>query len=52
MHHDLPSILNLLESVESEVIEVIGRVQIPLLVSHDLLEKIVPTCFSLLPLEE
>jgi len=52
MHHYLPWSLDLLEAVEGNVVEVAGRVQISLLVSHDLLEKIVSSCLSLLLLKE
>lgn len=48
MHHDFAWGLNLLQAIEGHVIEVARTVQVPLLVSHDLLEEDVATRFPLL----
>ena len=52
MHHYLAWRLDLLQAVEGHVIEVARTVQVPLLISHDLLEKNVATRFSLLFLQK
>ena len=52
MHHDFAWSLNVLQAVEGHVIEVARAVQVPLLVSHDLLEEDVAARFSLLFLEK
>lgn len=52
MHHDFAWSLHLLQAVKSDIVEVACAVQIPLLISHDLLEQIVTTSFSLLFLQE
>ena len=51
MHHTLASV-DLLESIESEIIEVIGRVEVPLLVPHHLLEEVVSARLPLLSLQQ
>jgi len=52
MHHDFAWGLNLLQAIEGHVIEVARTVQVPLLVSHDLLEEDVATRFPLLFLQK
>ena len=52
VHHDLSRSLDLLQTVERNIIEVTGAVQISLLISHDLLEKVVSACFSLLSFQQ
>ena len=50
VHHDLARCLNLLQAVESYIIEVARAVEVPLLVAHDLFKEVVSTSFTLLPL--
>ena len=52
MHHDFAWGLNLLQAVKGHVVEVARAIQVPLLVSHYLLEKDITTCFPLLFLQE
>ena len=52
VHHDLARRLNLLQAIESYVIEVARAVEVPLLVAHDLLEEVVSASFTLLPLQQ
>ena len=52
MHHDLAWCLNLLEAIESNIVEITGAVQISLLISHYLLEEVVPPRLSLLFLDQ
>ena len=52
VHHDLSRSLDLLQTVERDIIEIAGAVQISLLVSHDLFEKVVSPCFPLLSFQE
>jgi hypothetical protein len=52
VHHDLTWGLDLLQTIECDVVEVAGAVQVPLLVSHDLFEEYVTTGLLLLFLEK
>lgn len=52
VHHDLAGSLNLLQAVESYVIQVACAVEIPLFVTHYLLEKVISSCFPLLSFEK
>ena len=51
MHHDLSRCLYLLETVECDVVQIAGTVQISLLVSHHLFEEAITPSFSLFLLE-
>lgn len=52
VHHDLARSLNFLETVERDVVQVVGRVEVTFLVSHDLLEEVVAAGLSLLSLQQ
>lgn len=52
MHHNLPRRLYFLQAIEWHVIQVAGTVQVPLLVTHDLLEEVVSSGLPLLFLEQ
>lgn len=52
MHDDLARSLNLLETIQRDVVQVGRRVQVTFLVSQHLLEEDVPTSLPLLALEE
>lgn len=52
MHHDLARGLDLLQTIERDVVKVACAVQIPLLVSHNLLEEYVAACLLLLLFEK
>jgi hypothetical protein len=49
MHHYLARSLNFLQAVERDVIQVAGRVEVSLFVSHYLIKEVVFSSFSLLP---
>ena len=51
VHHDLTRCLNLLETVQGNIIKITGTVEISLLVSHHLLEETISSSFSLFLLE-
>ena len=51
MHHDFTRRRDLLEAIEGDIVEVAGRVEIPFLISHNLLKKVVSPRFPLLSLE-
>jgi len=52
VHHNFARSLDLLEGVQSDVVQVAGAVKISLLVPHDLLKEVVSSSFSLLPLQK
>ena len=52
MHHDLTWCLDLLETVQSDIIKVAGAVKVSLLVSHHLFEEAVPAGLTLFLLEQ
>ena len=52
MHHNFAWSLDLLERVQSDVVQVARAVKISLFITHNLLEEVVSTSFSLLPLQE
>ena len=52
MHHDLSRSLDLLQTIKRHVVKVAGAIQVPLLISHYLLEEMVTPCLSLLLLEQ
>ena len=52
MHDDLARSLNLLETIQRDVVQVGRRVQVTFLVSQHLLEEDVPTSLPLLALKE
>ena len=52
MHHDLARSLDLLQAVESYVIQVASAIKIPLFVTHYLLEEVISSCFPLLSFEK
>ena len=52
VHHDFAWSLDFLQTVKSNVIQVAGAVQIPLLVSHHLFKEIVSASFALFPFQK
>lgn len=48
MHHDLTRSLNFLERIQRYIVEIAGAIEVPLFVSHDLLEEVIATSFTLL----
>ena len=52
MHHDLSWSLNLLETIQGDVIQVTSTVEISLFISHNLLEETITSCLSLLFLQQ
>ena len=48
VHHDFSWSLNFLQRIQSYIIEIAGAIEIPLLVSHNLLEKVIAASFTLL----
>ena len=47
MHHNFSGSLHFLDTIERKVIKVAGRVEVPLLVPHDLFEKVVAAGLTL-----
>jgi hypothetical protein len=52
VHHDLSGGLDLLQTIERDIVKVAGAVQIPLLVSHYLFEEYITACLLLLLFEK
>lgn len=52
MHHDFAWSLDFLQTVQRDIIEVAGAVQVPFLVPHHLLKKVVTARFSLLSFQK
>jgi hypothetical protein len=52
MHHDFTWGLNLLQAIEGHVIQIARTIQVPFLISHNLLEEDVATSFPLLFLQK
>ncbi len=52
MHHNFPWCLDLLETVQSDVIQVACTIEISLLVSHNLLKEVITASLSLLFLKQ
>ena len=52
MHHNFSGSLHFLDAIERKVIKVAGRVEVPLLVPHDLFEKVVAAGLTLAFLEQ
>lgn len=48
MHHDFSWSLNFLQRIQRYIIEIAGAIEIPLFVSHNLLEEVIATSFTLL----
>ena len=48
MHHDFAWSLDLLQTIEGDIVQIASAVEIPLFVSHHLLEEIISSSFSLL----
>ena len=52
VHHDLARSLDLLQGVQSDIVEVTRAIQVPLFVAHHLLEEVVSSSLPLLSLQE
>lgn len=52
MHHDLSRSLDLLQTVQGNIIEVASAIEVSLFVPHHLLEKVVSSCFPLLSFQK
>jgi len=52
VHHNFTRSLDLLEGVQSDVVQVACAVKVPFFVTHHLLEEVVSTSLSLLPLQK
>jgi len=48
MHHNFSWSLNFLQRIQRYIVEVAGTIEIPLFVSHDLLEEVIAASFTLL----
>lgn len=52
VHHYFARSLDLLQRVQSDVVQITGAVQVSLLVSHDLLKKVISYRFTLFPFQQ